>query len=39
VFASRDKASMIVGALLIVVFVAASLVSARARLNLHIGIP
>jgi H+/Cl- antiporter ClcA len=39
VFASRDLTSRIVGALLIVVFVAASLVSARARLNLHIGMP
>jgi len=39
VFASRDLSSMIVGALLVLIFVAASLVSARARLDLHIGIP
>lgn len=39
VFASRDLSSRIVGALLILVFVAASLVSERVRLDLHIGIP
>jgi len=39
VFAFRDKASMIVGAIVIVVFLAASLVSAKARLYLPIGIP
>ena len=39
VFASRDKASMIVGAILILVFLTASLVSARARSYLYMGIP
>ena len=39
VFASRDLSSMIVVALLILVFVAASLVSDRARSYLHIDIP
>jgi 4-hydroxybenzoate polyprenyltransferase len=39
VFASRDFTSRMVGVLLIVVFIAASLVSANTRLNLHLGIP
>ena len=39
VFASRDISSLIVGALLVFVFVAASLVSTKARLDLLIGIP
>lgn len=39
VFASRDFTSRMVGVLLILVFIAASLISANTRLNLHLGIP
>jgi 4-hydroxybenzoate polyprenyltransferase len=39
VFASRDLTSRLVGVLVILIFIAASLVSAKARINLHLGIP